>query len=423
MQYLGDFAEDSTVYMPFNTFSSNDPQASVTITNLVDADIKVHKDGGLTQIVTDGATIAIDYDAITGNHLITIDTSASADYAIGSDYIVRIEGTTVDAGTINAFIGSFSIENRFDNNTATAAALATAQTDLDTITGAAGAILDSTATSAQLVDDILDEAISGSVHSTAGSLGNRIYLGQSNSWTSSTVNDASATTTVFITNLSSSVDDFYRDQSCFFVSGVLAGQSRIISAYNGTTKAITVSEATTSAVADGVVIALGASHVHSVSEIQSGLATEAKQDVIDGIIDDILLDTDELQTNQGNWLTATGFATETKQDIIDTNVDAILVDTGTTLPATLAAQDVVLSELNSGIIYSSAATGTLSTTVATTNLTGYADDQLIGRVMIVLSGNAEGEATDITDYANASGTLTFTALTIAMANGDTFKIV
>ena len=113
MNYLGDFAEDATVYIPFNTFTSNDPSASATITNLADADIKVHKDGSVTQIVTDGATVAIDFDTITGNHLITIDTSVHADYAIGSDYMVRIEGTTVDAGTINAWIGSFSIENRF----------------------------------------------------------------------------------------------------------------------------------------------------------------------------------------------------------------------------------------------------------------------------------------------------------------------
>ena len=98
MQYLGDFSEDQTVYIPFNTFSSNDPSASVTITNLLAADIKVHKDGSVTDIVTDGATVAIDFDTVTGNHLITIDTSASADYSIGSDYLVRIEGTTVDAG-------------------------------------------------------------------------------------------------------------------------------------------------------------------------------------------------------------------------------------------------------------------------------------------------------------------------------------
>lgn len=79
--------------------------------------------------------------------------------------------------------------------------------------------------------------------------------------------------------------------------------------------------------------------------------------------------------------------------------------------------------VNSGILYGAAATGTLSTTQATSNLTGYADDQFIGRVIIWLTGACEGEASDITDYANASGLLTFTALTTAPGNTDTFKIV
>jgi len=109
-EYYGDFAEDDTVNIPFNTFDSNDPSASVTITNLADADIKVHKDGGLTQATTDGATVIINFDSITGNHLITIDTSADAFYVTGSEYQVRIEGTTVDGATINAWIGAFSIE-------------------------------------------------------------------------------------------------------------------------------------------------------------------------------------------------------------------------------------------------------------------------------------------------------------------------
>ena len=87
------------------------------------------------------------------------------------------------------------------------------------------------------------------------------------------------------------------------------------------------------------------------------------------------------------------------------------------------AIDTVVDNLNLGIIYGAAATGTLSTTQATTDLTGYADDQLIGRVIIWTSGACEGEATDITDYANASGLLTFTALTTAPSNSDTFKIV
>lgn len=129
-QYFGDFAEDATVYIPFNTFSSDDPSASVTITNLADADIMVHKDGGLTQIATDGATVTIDFDSITGNHLVTIDTSVHADYSTGSDYMVRIEGTTVDGATINAWIGSFSIENRYEGNNISTANVNTEVSDV-----------------------------------------------------------------------------------------------------------------------------------------------------------------------------------------------------------------------------------------------------------------------------------------------------
>ena len=109
--HYGDFAEDDVVNIIFNTFTSDDPAISATVTNLVDADIKVHKDGGITQIATDGAVIAIDFDGVTGNHMITIDTSAHADYSVGSEYAVRIEGVTIDGGAnINAWVGSFSIE-------------------------------------------------------------------------------------------------------------------------------------------------------------------------------------------------------------------------------------------------------------------------------------------------------------------------
>ncbi len=113
--YIGDFAEDETLYHYFNTFSSDDPSASVTITDLVDADLKVHKDGSTTEATTDGATISIDFDSITGSHLVTIDTSADAFYATGSDYMVRMEGTTIDSGTVNAALFTFSIENRYND--------------------------------------------------------------------------------------------------------------------------------------------------------------------------------------------------------------------------------------------------------------------------------------------------------------------
>lgn len=80
--------------------------------------------------------------------------------------------------------------------------------------------------------------------------------------------------------------------------------------------------------------------------------------------DTILADTNELQTNQGNWLTATGFSTHTAGDVVtamqavaddfkadvsglltsaaytapdNSSIAAILVDTGTTIPASLSA--------------------------------------------------------------------------------------
>lgn len=116
--YLGDFAEDATVYMMFNTFSSDDPSASCTITNFINTDIHIHKDDGLTQRNNAaGITVSVDFDSITGSHMIKIDTSddtVAGFWVTGSDYFVRVEGTTIDGATVNAVVGHFSIENRFN---------------------------------------------------------------------------------------------------------------------------------------------------------------------------------------------------------------------------------------------------------------------------------------------------------------------
>lgn len=87
-----------------------------------------------------------------------------------------------------------------------------------------------------------------------------------------------------------------------------------------------------------------------------------------------------------------------------------------------AAAALTLKRAYDGIIYGAAATGTLSTTQATTNLSGYANDALIGRTLTVTSGSRIGQQTTITDYASTGGLLTFTALTGALANGDEFFI-
>lgn len=172
--YYGDFAEDATVYIPFNTFSSDDPSASVTITDLADADIKVHKDGHIDQIVTDGATVVIDFDGITGNHMINIDTSVDAAYATGSEYQVRVEGTTVDGATINAWVGAFSIERA-------GGVLATLKTLVATV-GAAGVGLSEAGgdgdhlTAIDLPNQTMD--ITGNLSGSVGSVTNDVGITQ-----------------------------------------------------------------------------------------------------------------------------------------------------------------------------------------------------------------------------------------------------
>lgn len=203
--YFGDFAEDDTIDIPFNTFTSDDPSASSTITNFINTDVHIHKDGGLTQRNNAaGITVSVDFDGITGNHLVKIDTSddtVAAFWVTGSEYQVRIEGTTVDGATLNVWIGAFSIERAggtiallkliqaavitnaagtdiaadiiavkaetvlivADTNELQAddipGKIATAQSDLDTITGASGVIVaDGLLTAAKFGADFLTNA-------------------------------------------------------------------------------------------------------------------------------------------------------------------------------------------------------------------------------------------------------------------------
>ncbi len=76
-----------------------------------------------------------------------------------------------------------------------------------------------------------------------------------------------------------------------------------------------------------------------------------------------------------------------------------------------------------GIISGTAQTGTLTAASMTTNLTGFTVDQLIGRRITFLSGACEGEQKVIDDYAVSGSLITFdSSLTVAPANGDSFKI-
>lgn len=89
-----------------------------------------------------------------------------------------------------------------------------------------------------------------------------------------------------------------------------------------------------------------------------------------------------------------------------------------------AAQRLRLSTLT--ITPGTATTHQLSTTQMSTNVAEATDDHFNGRIIIWTSGALKDQATDITDYAGHNGTsslFTFTAITEAPANGNTFIVI
>ena len=128
-------------------------------------------------------------------------------------------------------------------------------------------------TASEVTDAVWDASVSS--HNVGGSFGRGFrQVKEGLVSTDGEVNDASATTTSFISNLSSAVDNFYNDQTIHFISGSLQGQSRVVLDYNGTTKAITVDEALTSAPANGDEFIILSDHVHSIAEIVNGVWSE-----------------------------------------------------------------------------------------------------------------------------------------------------
>jgi len=151
-------------------------------------------------------------------------------------------------------------------------------------------------TAAAIADAVLDESLAA--HNTGGTLGKAIrQIKEGVVSAESTVNDASATTTSFVTALTSAVDDFYNDKILVFIGGALTGQARIISDYNGTTKAITFDEATTSAPANGDGFIILGIHSHTLTQIKQEVRTEMDSNSTQ--LAAIVADTNELQ---GDWV-------------------------------------------------------------------------------------------------------------------------
>ncbi len=209
----------------------------------------------------------------------------------------------------------------------TATALATVDANVDSIladTGTDGVLLAATATSAQLVDDVWDETITTGQHNSANTAGRLQRLAADIVLTDSAVNDVSATTTTFNTDLTE-VDNFWNDHLIVMTSGALTGQTKPILSYANTNGQIVVSEAFTSAPNNNVTFSIVSSHVHPVTQISTQVMTD-----LDGngstVIDAIKAKTDQLtftvanevdaNTQSINDVTITGDGNGTPFDVV-----------------------------------------------------------------------------------------------------------
>ena len=110
MTYQGDIVEDGLLY--FN-FTSRALATGIPIVLAGTPALSVYKDDDLTQTIT-GVTLTVSVDSVVGLNNVKIDTS-DVFYAIGKDYSVVLTAGTVDGNSVvGEVIGSFSIENRFD---------------------------------------------------------------------------------------------------------------------------------------------------------------------------------------------------------------------------------------------------------------------------------------------------------------------
>lgn len=87
----------------------------------------------------------------------------------------------------------------------------------------------------------------------------------------------------------------------------------------------------------------------------SGLATSAALAIVDGKVDSILEDTNELQTNQGNWLTATGFSTHSAEDVWRVATRSLTDKAGFTISGTKTTLDD-LNDISSGDVLTACGT-------------------------------------------------------------------
>lgn len=120
-------------------------------------------------------------------------------------------------------------------------------------------------------------------------------------------------------------------------------------------------------------------------------------------------------------------AVQADTDNIQTRIPAALVagkmdSDATAFSGSTTAADTMETMMDVTVIEGAATSTTLSTTQMSTNLTETTNDHYVGLVLTWTSGNLAGQSTVVSAYNGTTKTLTFTAVTEAPGDGDTFAL-
>jgi hypothetical protein len=285
------YQSDSAPWLWFRAWNTDGSAKTDLVFNTSGIDVKVARDNqaNSASLSLSAASSPTDWDAGKLNQVVGNLYRVGVSTALISNYTGNIAVCgSYTGGVLEGIIDSVSAYDPTKNPLSPS--VAGRQIAISATTGkvtSEAVELDSAATAA-LVDLIWDEPLTGATHNVATSSGKRLRQSTAFQQIDSTVIDASATTTTFVTGLTSAVDDFFNDSMLVFTDGALAGQVRAIYDYIGATKTIILEEALTSAPVNGVAFTIVSLHIHPVSQIQSGLATAASIVTLRGADSDTL---------------------------------------------------------------------------------------------------------------------------------------
>ena len=231
--YIGDFHDGSIVRYMFNTTGS----IGASIAPSVVGTVRCYKNNTAGSVNTSGITTA-QFNSLTGVYSISIDTT-NAFYTEAADYIVILEGSTIDGQSVTTPLFQFSIANRYD-------AIADAVWLANRNQYNSGATMGHSLNQIRKANYVTD----GTVTSTV-----------------------TATTTVFSTNLTNE-DGSLDHQSLLFLTGPHIGTSIPILNYSLTNGLVQLEETLPAPPTAGTEFVILPQHVHSVAAIAAGVWNE-----------------------------------------------------------------------------------------------------------------------------------------------------